>query len=59
MYRALAATRPELVDRLIVIGLPHPVAWGDNMSFSQARKLHLRVWHALYCAAAPHVAIRE
>lgn len=36
--RALTAMRPELVDRLVVIGLPHPLAWNDNMDFGQLRK---------------------
>lgn len=35
---ALTAMQPELVDRLVVIGLPHPLAWNDNLDFGQLRK---------------------
>jgi hypothetical protein len=39
---------PELVDRLVVIGVPHPVAWGDNMSLSQVHA------PSVWCMAALH-----
>lgn len=54
IYRAVAATRPDLVDRLIIIGLPHPLCWEDNMSLSQACMLHLGGWRAEYRTAALH-----
>lgn len=36
--RVVAARHPEIVDRLITLGIPHPIAWGDNMSVGQLRK---------------------
>lgn len=32
-----AALYPEVVERLIVMALPHPISWMDNMDLDQAR----------------------
>lgn len=34
----MTATHPQLVERLVAIGLPHPIAWGDNMGLGQMSK---------------------
>jgi pimeloyl-ACP methyl ester carboxylesterase len=37
-----AALYPEVVERLIVMALPHPTAWQDNMDLDQVRlELHV------------------
>ena len=36
-----AALHPEAVERLVVMGLPHPIALHDNMDLG-----HLRRWSA-------------
>ncbi|BDA47881.1 Epoxide hydrolase 4 [Coccomyxa sp. Obi] len=42
-----AALYPEVVERLIVMALPHPIAWKDNMDLDQAR----RSWYILFFQA--------
>lgn len=34
----MAATHPDMVQRLVAIGIPHPAAWMDNMSLGQMQK---------------------
>ncbi len=32
-----AALYPEVVERLVVMALPHPISWMENMDLDQAR----------------------
>ena len=33
-----AALYPEAVERLVIMGLPHPISWRDNMDMDQRRR---------------------
>ena len=33
-----AALHPEAVEQLIIMALPHPLSWRDNMDWNQRRR---------------------
>lgn len=33
-----AALFPERVERLIIMAVPHPIAWSDNLDLDQRRR---------------------
>lgn len=48
-----AALYPDVVERLIVMGIPHPSAWNDNMDLNQARTCFLSRLNTLCTLDAP------
>lgn len=39
-----AALYPERVERLIIMAVPHPIAWTDNLDLDQRRRWGWQSW---------------